>query len=264
MSSSPKKTSVAKQGRVRRRPDAAKPGRRAKRSVSARPRTLTDQDIYREIHDAIVEQRLPPGAKLGQDELGAIFGVSKTRVRPILHMLAQQKIVVIERMRGAFVARPSVEEAREVNAARQIVEEGVVRAATRMATADHIAALRRNIAEERKARQRNELGLAHRLTGRFHRELAAITGNQVVVDLVRELISRDSLVVALYQKPTAVGCSIVGHAELVDAIASGDEERAAASMRQHLQEVIDSLDLNGERNAWNGLRSVFRRRGARP
>lgn len=253
MDGTPKKTSVAK-------PDRA---RRAKGPVSTRPRSLSDQDIYREIHDAIVEQRLPPGAKLGQDELGAIFGVSKTRVRPILHMLAQKKIVVIERMRGAFVARPSVEEAREVNAARQIVEEGVVRAATRMATPEHIAGLSRNIAEERKARQRNELGLAHRLTGRFHRELAAITGNQVVVELVRELISRDSLVVALYQKPNAVGCSITDHAELIDAIAAGDEERAAATMRHHLQAVIDSLDLGGERTAWSGLRSVFRRRSKR-
>ena len=65
---------------------------------------MTDDEIYREIFDAIVEGRLSPGEKLGQDELGKVFGVSKTRIRPILHRLNDQKIVVIEPMRGAWRA----------------------------------------------------------------------------------------------------------------------------------------------------------------
>lgn len=226
--------------------------------VKDRRSTISDEEIYSEIYNAIVENRLPPGSKLGQDELGEIFGVSKTRVRPILHLLAQQKIVVIEPMRGAFVARPSVDEARAVNSARQILEEGVVRVAVRMATPRHIDALRANVAEEQAARLRNDTGWAHTLTGHFHCKLAEITGNGVIVDLVRELISRDSLVVALYQKPTAVGCSITGHAELIDTIASGDEEAAAACMRKHLQEVVESLDLDGEKEKSGHLRSAFR------
>lgn len=220
--------------------------------------SISDEEIYREIYNAIVENRLPPGSKLGQDELGDIFGVSKTRVRPVLHLLAQQKIVVIEPMRGAFVARPSVEEARAVNSARQILEEGVVRVAVRLATPRHVDELRANIAEEQAARLRNDTGWAHTLTGHFHCKLAEITGNDVIVDLVRELISRDSLVVALYQKPAAVGCSITGHAELIDTIASGDEEAAAACMRKHLQEVVESLDLDGEKEKSGHLRTAFR------
>jgi DNA-binding GntR family transcriptional regulator len=220
--------------------------------------TISDEEIYREIYNAIVENRLPPGSKLGQDELGDIFGVSKTRVRPVLHLLAQQKIVVIEPMRGAFVAHPSVEEARAVNSARQILEEGVVRVAVRKASPRHIEGLRENVTEEQAARLRNDTGWAHTLTGHFHCKLAEITGNAVIVDLVRELISRDSLVVALYQKPTAVGCSLTGHTELIDTIASGDEEAAAACMRKHLQEVVESLDLDAEKGKSGQLRTAFR------
>lgn len=219
---------------------------------------ISDEEILREIYNAIVENRLPPGAKLGQDELGDVFGVSKTRIRPILHLLAQQKIVVIEPMRGAFVARPSVADARAVNSARQVVEEGVVRVVTRMATPRHIEVLRENVAKEQAARLYGESGHAHRLTGQFHCDLAAITGNQVVVDVVHELISRDSLVVAIYQRPNAVGCSISGHSELIDAIASGDEEAAATCMRTHLQEVIESLDLVEETSNAGHVRSAFR------
>lgn len=251
------KTPSARGGRPRRNqatpadigPAAKGDGRRG---------TISDDEIYREIYDAIVENRLPPGSKLGQDELGDIFGVSKTRIRPVLHLLAQQKIVAIEPMRGAFVAQPSVEEARAVNAARQILEEGVVRVAVRMATPQQVEDLRKNVEEEQAARLRNETGWAHRLTGHFHCKLAEITGNAVIVDLVRELVSRDSLVVALYQKPSAIGCSITGHAELIDSIASGDEEAAAACMRRHLQEVVDSLSLDGEKDKAGHLRSAFR------
>ncbi|WP_109467526.1 GntR family transcriptional regulator [Albibacillus kandeliae] len=218
---------------------------------------MTDDEIHREIFDAIVEGRLAPGDKLGQDELGKVFGVSKTRIRPILHRLTDQKIVTIEPMRGAFVARPSVEEARAVNAARQIVEEGVIRAATRVAQPKHLKLLREIVAEEQTARNRQRGGHAHRLTGEFHYELARVTGNEVVAELVQELVSRDSLVVALYQRPNSAGCSLKGHADLVDKIASGDEEAAAHAMRHHLQDVMASLDLGDEGRRPQSLANAF-------
>ncbi|WP_171060656.1 GntR family transcriptional regulator [Poseidonocella sp. HB161398] len=224
---------------------------------------MTDDEIHREILEAILDGRLAPGEKLGQDELGKVFGVSKTRIRPVLHRLTDQKIVTIEPMRGAFVARPSVEEARAVNAARQIVEEGVIRAATRAAQPKHITQLREAVAEEQRARSRGDTGQAHRMTGEFHCELARVTGNDVVVELVRELVSRDSLVVALYQRPASSGCSLGGHADLIDKIASGDEDAAAHAMRHHLQDVMASLDLGGEARKAPSLAAAFSHLGNR-
>ncbi|MDK3018643.1 GntR family transcriptional regulator [Pseudodonghicola flavimaris] len=225
--------------------------------MTSKTEPMTDDEIHHEIFDAIVEGRLSPGEKLGQDDLGKVFGVSKTRIRPILHRLADQKIVVIEPMRGAFVARPSVEEARTVNAARQIIEEGVIRAATRLAQPRHIRMLRDIVAEEQSARDRRNGARAHRLTGEFHCELARITGNDVVSEMVRELVSRDSLVVALYQRPASSGCSLGGHADLIDKIAAGDENAAAHAMRHHLQDVMDSLDLGGDRRKSQALATAF-------
>ncbi len=218
---------------------------------------LSDDDIHREIYNAIIDGRLHPGEKLGQDELGKVFGVSKTRIRPILHRLSDQKIVTIEPMRGAFVARPSVEEAREVNAARQIIEEGVIRAATRVAKPKHLKMLRRIVADENEARQSQKMGCAHRLTGEFHCELARIIGNEVVADVVRDLVSRDSLVVGLYQRPNSSACSLHGHSQLIDRIADGDEDAAAHAMRHHLQDVMASLDLGPGQPAAVSLKSAF-------
>ena len=225
--------------------------------MTAETEAMTDDEIHREIFDAIVEGRLSPGEKLGQDELGKVFGVSKTRIRPILHRLSDQKIVVMEPMRGAFVARPSVEDARAVNAARQIIEEGVIRAATRVAQPQHLKMLREIVAEEQRAREGHNGGRAHRLTGEFHCELARITGNDVVSEVVRELVSRDSLVVALYQRPASSGCSLGGHADLVDRIEAGDEDAAAHAMRHHLQDVMNTLDLGDEGRKSQALAKAF-------
>ena len=112
-------------------------------------------------------------------------------------------------------------------------------------------------AAEQAARDSRNAGQAHRLTGEFHCELARITGNDVVTDIVRELVSRDSLVVALYQRPGSGACSLHGHAHLIDRVAEGDENAAAQAMRDHLQDVMDTLDLGEKRGRSQSLSNAF-------
>lgn len=67
---------------------------------------------------AIVEHRLQPGTKLAEQKLADHFGVSRTLVRQALFQLAQNRLVRLEPARGAFVAAPSADEARQVFAVR--------------------------------------------------------------------------------------------------------------------------------------------------
>lgn len=235
---------------------SARSRRRAGPAV-APPVRFTDEDIYREIYDAIVGHRLTPGSKLSQDELGEIFGVSKTRVRPILFQLAQKKIVVIEPNRGAFVAQPSLAEAREVNAARQIIEEGIVRAVAQRIDRGGVRVLKEHLRQERAARLAHDRGEAHRLSGRFHVLLAEQASNAVLTEVLRDLISRGSLAVALYQAPAAADCSTDAHGEVVAALEARDADRAVASMLHHLREIEASLRLPGELDGRKGLLAAF-------
>jgi len=89
--------------------------------------TLTsDNSTTRVIVDAltkaIVEHRLHPGTKLAEQKLADHFGVSRTLVRQALFQLAQKKLIRMEPARGAFVATPSSDEARQVFAARRMIE----------------------------------------------------------------------------------------------------------------------------------------------
>ncbi|MEC9482925.1 MAG: GntR family transcriptional regulator, partial [Halomonas sp.] len=91
--------------------------------------------IYRTISDAIIEHRLRPGARLREDALAEVFGVSRTGIRKILQRLALEHLVTLTPRRGASVTRPTAEEARDVFAARQMVECGVMEAVARRMTA---------------------------------------------------------------------------------------------------------------------------------
>ena len=59
---------------------------------------------------------------LVEDQLAEVFGVSRMRIRSVLQSLAHDKVVTLHRNRGAVVAYPSVREAKEVFAARRLIE----------------------------------------------------------------------------------------------------------------------------------------------
>src|SRR3989442_13070080 len=78
--------------------------------------------VYSAIFDAILEQRLLPGVRLSEEELGKLFGVSRTLNRQSLIRLNAEGIVTTERHRGAQVRTPTLEEATQIFAARELVE----------------------------------------------------------------------------------------------------------------------------------------------
>src|SRR6204780_5758155 len=95
-----------------------------------------ESQIYLKIHAAIAGHRLQPGSRLVEDQLGEVFGVSRMRIRSVLHALARDKVVTLQRNRGAIVAYPSVKEAREVFAARRLIEVALAHEVVKAADED--------------------------------------------------------------------------------------------------------------------------------
>src|ERR1700752_4156277 len=104
--------------------------------------------IYRALRHAIIEQALEPGAKLPEDAIGERFGASRTIVRYALGQLAAEGLVELRRNRGAVVATPSWEEARDIFDIRLGLERLVMsRLVGRLDTAQ-IAQLREHVDDE--------------------------------------------------------------------------------------------------------------------
>lgn len=193
---------------------------------------------------AIHEHRLSPGMKLSEDEVGEIFGVSRTVVRAALQTLAHEQLVTIEPNRGAFVARPSVREAREVFEARALLEPRTAHSAARRATADDIRRLQTHIDLEHRALDAGETGRALRLSGLFHIEIARIADQATIAEFISQLIARSSLIIALYWRRRNAICESHAHHALLRALSDRDPVRAQELMTSHLVDLVSLLDLN--------------------
>lgn len=213
----------------------------------ARPRRAavpTEDAIYERLLAAIFEHRLAPGTKLGEDRLASIYGVSRARIRRVLPRLAHEGVVRLEPNRGAFVAQPSVSEARDVFEARRMIEPGIVqRLVQRGDLRPVLVRLRQHVSAERRARSANDNRAIVRLSGEFHILLAEMAGNALLARTMRELASLTCLIIALYDRPAVPSCLGEEHAALVEALAAGDAARAGKLMIEHLDHVEENLDL---------------------
>jgi DNA-binding GntR family transcriptional regulator len=207
----------------------------------------TTHQIVESLTRAIVEHRLLPGAKLAEQRLADHFGVSRTLVRQALFQLSQRHLITMEPARGAFVATPSVDEARQVFEARRMLELEMTRTFVRMVTPAHIKTLKAHVAEERKALQREDVPGRTELLGDFHVRIAELLDNRVLVDLLRDLISRCALITLMYQSSNAAEHSSDEHAQLVQAFADKDEHRAVQLMGEHLRNVMANLTFDRPR-----------------
>jgi len=211
------------------------------------------------LHDAIVDRRLAPGTKLAEDEVGALFEVSRTVVRAALQALAFEGVVTIERNRGAFVARPSLDEARQVFAARRMIEPGLaVAAAERISEAD-LDGLSRHLAAEAAAagaRGPSARRAEIHASGDLHLKIAAVAGNELLARFLKELVARSSLVIALYGRTSASSCARDEHGAIVRALAARDGAAAAALMIRHLDHI--EADLDYELGAAAGIGALLR------
>ncbi len=197
--------------------------------------------IAEAITTAIVERRLMPGTKLAEQQIASLFGVSRTVVRQALNQLSRQHLVTLEPARGAFVATPSPDEARQVFEVRAMLESALVRQLCAQITEAQLAELRRHLEDERAAVVRTDVPGRTRLLADFHSLLARLAGNQVLAELLSDLLSRSSLIALMHQSAHSAEHSQAEHELIVDALERRDARAAVRLMRSHLDHVERTL-----------------------
>jgi len=213
--------------------------------------------IYRSISEAIIEHRLKPGARLREDALADVFGVSRTGIRKVLQRLALEQLVTLTPRRGASVTRPSVDEARDVFEARLLVECAMMDAAAKRITEEDIQELQEMAKQEREALRNREQRIAIKLSATFHARLAEISGNRTLAGFVGQLASRSSLILAVYGNAGHLGCESHDHDNLIDFLAAGDGAKASDFMERHLKSIEASLSIFEEPEETPDLLDIF-------
>ena len=219
--------------------------------------------ICRALRHAIIEQALEPGAKLPEDAIGERFGASRTIVRHALGQLAAEGLVELRRNRGAAVATPSWEEARDIFDVRLGLERLVVSRLAGRLTREQIAALEAHVEQEERARGHNE-PLSIRLASEFHILLAEMTGSPVLSRYVGEVSSRCGLILALYSRPHSSDCAVSEHRAVIAALAAGDAARAMAVMDEHLDGVAKRALIVARPPKERDIKSILAAYGEEP
>ena len=215
-----------------------------KASATLKRAGKTDERVHRDLYAAIIDHRISPGTPLQEDALATAFGVSRTVIRKVLQRLSHERLVELIPNKGASVAKPSAVEARQVFEARRAIEGILVERVIGAAADADVARLIEIAKSEQLAFERGDKRERLKLSGEFHRQLAQIGGNQVLTEFLTELVSRTSLIIALYESPGAVPCSHSEHLEIANAILRRDAAKAMQYMDHHLQHIEAQIDLS--------------------
>jgi DNA-binding GntR family transcriptional regulator len=199
---------------------------------------MQPEEIGRIIADAILERRLIPGRKLNELELSRLLGVSRSLVRFALLALHHDGLVSFEANRGAFVAKPTLDEAHflfEAIAANERSAVDIVLGAPALPGLDGLKSVHN---KQVKAHAKDQMRLSEQLAIDFHRELIALTRNPLLIDAQRKLLLRYRIVTAVF-KTELDYCELEDHhGELIQLLESGSAARLRRLIDTHWRLVI--------------------------
>ncbi|MBO0822314.1 MAG: GntR family transcriptional regulator [Actinobacteria bacterium] len=198
------------------------------------------QSVYESLVELVIDGRLKPGQHLVETELARLLGVSRQPVRETLHRLAAEGWVDLRPNQGAFVHVPTDREVDDLLDVRELLEVETARLAARgtqagrVGSEDQMAALHEICREGDAAVEAGDTERFVALNNQFHAALAKLAGNAALAELAG-IVGRRVRWYYRMVAPMRGPESSAEHLELVEAIAAGDEDRAAKAAREHTE-----------------------------
>ncbi|GHG32755.1 GntR family transcriptional regulator [Paracoccus aerius] len=218
---------------------------------------LTVEQIAERIWLSIADRRLRPGTRLKETELAEIFGISRARVRQVLALLEREGLVVIESHKGAVVAKPSVTDAEDIFHIRATVEQRVLERLMMQLDSAKLVEMFEHVAKERIANNNNNQRDIIKLSGGFHVLLAEMAEAEFLTGMMRDLVSRTSLIMAAFRDSNMHNCGPDEHEHILIHLKNGNLEAAKQAMVDHLEHVESALNLLQDRDSPKNLRDAL-------
>lgn len=193
---------------------------------------------YNVVRAGIIEGRYAPAARITEQEIAELAGVSRTPVREALRRLHAEGLLRFAPNQGAFVNHWSEEEAEEIFELRSMIESIGARRAARNASDEQIAELRRLAERQLSESQDRKPGHLERiadLNSRFHQLVQECAGSQRLKIMMGVLIEAPLVLQTFrdYGEDDLVR-SAAHHLEIVQALEARDQDWAASVMRSHV------------------------------
>ncbi|HET7420912.1 MAG TPA: GntR family transcriptional regulator [Candidatus Dormibacteraeota bacterium] len=199
-------------------------------------------DPYHRLREAIVSGQLHPNERLVESAIAERIGAGRTAVRAALVRLDQEGLVTLERNRGARVRHISDREALEIEQVRAALESMLARRAATRITSEGLRELHEMVDRMRaRVDEGDSIGYSE-LNARFHQVIWAAADHPTANRLLSSLKSQG--IRFQYQtalRPGRTQRSLREHEAIFAALKAHDEDGAEAAMRDHLAEVLETL-----------------------
>jgi DNA-binding GntR family transcriptional regulator len=194
------------------------------------------------LRKAILSGSYAPGQRLVEEELAAIFDVTRASLRAALLDLTAEGLVERIPNRGARVRVVSIDEAVAITECRMVLESlCAVKAALVISDAE-AAGLRHLGDTMTEAANTGDADKYSELNDQMHRRIRDISGQHIAVSLLERLnaqLVRHQYRIA--QRPGRPRHSLGEHLAIIDAVAGRRPADAEAATRRHLEGVIEAI-----------------------
>ncbi|MEP6478400.1 MAG: GntR family transcriptional regulator [Rhodoglobus sp.] len=202
------------------------------------PRQILTDAVYVDVKLLIMQGSIQPGSRINIEDVARRLDVSPTPVREALARLESEGLVIKLPLKGYRTTELLVpEEVRELYELRLIIEPRAAGKAAAAITDEFAAELRAEIERGREAAKGTDYASYLELSShdaRLHDLVLRIAGNKTI----REFHGRTHWHLHTFRLTHAGpfgALTVDEHAEVAEAVASGDTERAEAAMRNHIE-----------------------------
>lgn len=191
------------------------------------------------IRQAITSGRFEPGQRLSDKLLCDLLGISRSSVREALRQLETDGLIVNEPYRGPSVARPSVEDVRNIYEVRGALEALAAKDFAERASDEELAALHRSIDELALAYETRDVDHILEVKRGFYAILLQGARNGVITSTLRSLNDRITLMRRVtLSSPVRLNESLAELREILAALAARDAEEAHARTLRHINAAM--------------------------
>ncbi len=198
--------------------------------------------VYHSLKNAIMTGILAPDERLMEIPIANQLGVSRTPVREAIQRLEREQLVIVSPNCGAKVAGITDKDVKDALDVRIVVETMSVNFAAQNITTEQIARLREiNTRIEDAIREENVARISD-LDNLLHRMIGEASGNNVLMDIMRQLEEHVLRYRFEYIKSIKANYAISKeHEQIISAIERRDVEAAGNYMMEHIKRQKEQI-----------------------
>jgi DNA-binding GntR family transcriptional regulator len=200
---------------------------------------------YQHLKQRILSREYAGGSLLTEGEVADAVGVSRTPVREAMLRLAAEGLLRLYPKRGALVVSVGADEVRDILEARELLETHAVELVLDVADETLVQELADRLEDMRSFAAVRDVPRFIQADRDFHRAMVAAGGNDILTHLYDSLRDRQLLVGAVLMRgaPARISSAVQEHADILDAVTSGDRAALRQAVMTHLATVSTNVGV---------------------